>query len=64
MNSNIDKINSPALVKESLKTKVFYVVRRWPVIPILILSIMVFIAVFAPLISPMGPKEINLRGHQ
>ncbi|MBA31247.1 MAG: peptide ABC transporter permease [Chloroflexi bacterium] len=62
MNSNIDGINSPALVKESLKTKIFYVLRRWPVIPILVLTIMVFIAVFAPLISPMGPKEINLRG--
>ena len=62
MNSNINVTNSPALVEVSLKSKIFYVIRRWPVIPILILSIMVFIAVFAPLISPMGPKEINLRG--
>ena len=62
MNSNINVTNSPALVEVSLKSKIFYVIRRWPVIPILILSLMVFIAVFAPLISPMGPKEINLRG--
>lgn len=62
MNSNINVTNSPALVEVSLRSKIFYVIRRWPVIPILILSIMVFIAVFAPLISPMGPKEINLRG--
>ncbi|MBC63613.1 MAG: peptide ABC transporter permease [Chloroflexi bacterium] len=62
MNSNINTTNSPALIEVSLKSKIFYVIRRWPVIPILILSIMVFIAVFAPLISPMGPKEINLRG--
>tara|TARA_B100000945_G_C20404515_1_gene609256 strand:+ start:981 stop:1904 length:924 start_codon:yes stop_codon:yes gene_type:complete len=62
MNSNINVTNSPALVEVSLKSKIFYVIRRWPVIPILILSVMVFIAVFAPLISPMGPKEINLRG--
>lgn len=62
MNSNINVTNSPTLVEVSLRSKIFYVIRRWPVIPILILSIMVFIAVFAPLISPMGPKEINLRG--
>ena len=62
MNSNINVTNSPALVEVSLRSKIFYVIRRWPDIPILILSIMVFIAVFAPLISPMGPKEITLRG--
>ena len=62
MNSNINVTNSPALVEVSLRSKIFYVLRRWPVIPILILTIMVFIAVFAPIISPMGPKEINLRG--
>ena len=62
MNSNINATNSPALVEVSLRSKIFYVLRRWPVIPILILTVMVFIAVFAPIISPMGPKEINLRG--
>ncbi|MBR91337.1 MAG: peptide ABC transporter permease [Dehalococcoidia bacterium] len=62
MNSNINVTNSPALVEVSLRSKIFYVLRRWPVIPILIITIMVFIAVFAPIISPMGPKEINLRG--
>ena len=41
MNSNINVTNSPALVEVSLKSKIFYVIRRWPVIPILILSIII-----------------------
>lgn len=42
--------------------KFWYVLRRWPLMPILILVLMIFAGVFAPLLSPMGPREINLRG--
>ncbi len=39
---------------------VSYVLRRWPVIPILILAVLLFVAVFAPLVSPYEPKKQNL----
>ena len=40
--------------------KVGYVLRRWPVFPIIILSILLFVGIFAPLISPYNPLEISL----
>lgn len=35
--------------------------RRWPIIPGVVLTALVFAAVFAPWISPMGPIDQNLR---
>ena len=35
--------------------------RRWPVVSIVIISILVLVAIFAPLISPQSPIESNLR---
>ncbi len=40
--------------------KVTYVLRRWPVFPIMILSVLLFVGIFAPLISPYNPLEISL----
>jgi peptide/nickel transport system permease protein len=36
--------------------------RRWPVIPVFVLTILVIAAVFAPLLAPRDPTLINLRG--
>mgnify|MGYP001076600693 CR=1 FL=1 len=36
-------------------------IRRWPVIPVVILSILLTFAVFAPLIAPFEPNDLNLR---
>jgi peptide/nickel transport system permease protein len=36
-------------------------IRRWPVIPVVILSILLTFAVFAPLIAPFDPNDLNLR---
>ncbi len=35
--------------------------RRWPVVSIAIISILAFVAIFAPLLSPQSPIESNLR---
>lgn len=35
--------------------------RRWPVVSIVIISILALVAIFAPLISPQSPIESNLR---
>ena len=48
--------------KQTLGEKFWYVVRRWPLIPMGILVVMLFAALFAPLLSPVGPRDINLRG--
>jgi peptide/nickel transport system permease protein len=48
--------------EQTLGQKTWYVIRRWPIIPMAILVAMILAAVFAPLISPTGPRDINLRG--
>ena len=48
--------------EQTFSQKFWYVVRRWPIVPMAILAMMVFAGVFAPLLSPTGPREINLRG--
>ncbi len=35
--------------------------RRWPVIPVVILSVLIISAIFAPLIAPFDPNKQNLR---
>jgi peptide/nickel transport system permease protein len=50
------------VVDQTFGQKVWYVLRRWPILPLLILVLMIFAGVFAPLLSPVGPREINLRG--
>lgn len=48
--------------EQTFGQKVWYVLRRWPVLPMIILVLMIIAGVFAPVLSPMPPKEINLRG--
>jgi len=48
--------------EQTFGQKFWYVLRRWPVVPIAILVAMLLAAVFAPLLSPTGPRDINLRG--
>ena len=42
-------------------TRIFYVLRRWPLIPILIIVTLVTCAVFAESISPRLPNRQDLR---
>ncbi len=47
--------------RESTLARTFYVFRRWPLIPIFILSILGLCAVFAPQIAPYEPEQDQLR---
>ena len=47
--------------RESTLARAFYVFRRWPLIPIIILSVLAICAVFAPQIAPYEPEEDQLR---
>lgn len=49
------------LTRGSVFERTFYVLRRWPLIPILILSVLSFCAIFAPLIAPYDPEKDQLR---
>ena len=46
---------------ESRLAQAFYVLRRWPIIPIFILSVLAICAVFAPQIAPYEPEQDQLR---
>ena len=50
-----------AAAKESTLERSLYVFRRWPLIPMFILSVLVLCAVFAPLLAPYPPEEDQLR---
>ena len=46
---------------ETFGSKVWYVIRRWPVVPILILVALLVGALFAPILAPHDPIKQNLR---
>ncbi len=43
------------------RTRLWYILRRWPVIPVVILFLLVLSGVFAPFVSPAEPTFTNLR---
>ena len=47
----------------TLGSRVWYVLRRWPIIPLLILVLLLVAAIFAPILAPHGPIKQNLRSH-
>ena len=51
------RYRAPSRTRQTLS-----VLRRWPVIPILILIAFIFMAIFADLIAPQEPWRQNLRG--
>ena len=47
--------------RESTLNRTFYVFRRWPLIPIIILSVLGLCAIFSPQIAPYDPERNQLR---
>lgn len=48
------------VVKRSWGSQAFYLVRRWPLIPMFIMSILLIAGIFAPIVSPADPIEQSL----
>lgn len=48
--------------RQTLRHQVWYVLRRWPVIPLAVLAAFIIMAIFAPLLAPEDPRSTNLRG--
>jgi peptide/nickel transport system permease protein len=49
-----------AVVGRSTMSQIWYFVRRWPLLPIIIMAILLFTGIFAPLVSPSDPYEQKL----
>ena len=49
-----------SLQAHSLAGKVWYVLRRWPILPLIVLALLVIAGVFAPLIAPNDPFKQHL----
>ncbi len=56
---NLSDIESST--RDTFLSRTFYVFRRWPIIPIAILAVLVICALFAPWIAPYPPEEDQLR---
>lgn len=50
--------------ERSFGAKLWYVFRRWPVVPIVVVVILIFMALSAPWLAPFGQDEQNLRARQ
>ena len=50
--------------EQSFGSKFLYVLRRWPLIPIFIVILLIFMALSAPWLAPFGQDEQNLRARQ
>ena len=60
----MEQVQQPEIAlggKDNILSRVGGIFRRWPVVSIVIISILALVAIFAPLISPQSPIESNLR---
>ena len=44
----------------SLPSQIWYVLRRWPIIPLLVMALLLICGIFAPLIAPVDPIQQSL----
>ncbi len=50
--------------EQSFGSKFLYVLRRWPLLPMIIVALLLFMALSAPWLAPFGQDEQNLRARQ
>ena len=50
--------------KRNLLSLVFYVLRRWPIIPLIVMVLLLVCGIFAPLVAPADPIQQNLVSRQ
>ncbi len=55
---------SPVAEGQSTASQVWYVLRRWPVLPMVIVAALVLMALLAPVLAPFGEEQQNLRGRE
>ena len=48
------------LESRSVGSQIWYFVRRWPLIPLVLMTILLVTGIFAPLVSPADPVEQSL----
>ena len=58
--SGLTLLPESSLEARSLPGKVWYVLRRWPILPLVVLALLVVTGVFAPQISPQDPYKQHL----
>lgn len=67
MTEPIGSVDAPAsrssLPLAGVAASSWHFVRRWPIVPVVVLAFLVIMAVFAPLIAPADPNHQNLRSN-
>lgn len=60
--SNVAEVDVLSTVS---KNKIWYAIRRWPILPVVVLVVLVFTGIFAPLIAPQDPLDqiLSLRNN-
>jgi peptide/nickel transport system permease protein len=58
--SQLTQISGSDVGAYSLPRKVWYVLRRWPILPLIVLVVLVVSGLFAPLIAPQDPYKQHL----
>ena len=58
--SQLTQISGSDVGAYSLPRKVWYVLRRWPILPLIVLVVLIVSGLFAPLIAPQDPYKQHL----
>ena len=50
-------VEQRTVLKRGIAAQALYVVRRWPIIPLIVMAILLIAGIFAPLLAPADPTS-------
>jgi len=61
MDNILEPVGSENVVRPSFRSQAWHILRRWPILPAIILVMLVVTGIFAPLVAPAEPNHTVLR---